>query len=342
MNRHRFDEITSQYSRLRLAVLGDFCLDRYLEIDSSIQEVSRETGLSVHNVTRVRAQPGGAGTVVQNLAALRIGEIRPLGFAGDDAEGLELCRALRGLPGVCMDGFLTTPLRRTFTYCKPLMIEAGRPPRELNRLDSKNWTPTPCEIEDQLIDALDHAAQRIDALVVLDQVDVADTGVVTRRMLAAVGRIAAEHPELPILADGRRGLAGFPAVSWKMNRAEIGLLIGQTSLMHIDAVKIAAAELARKNGREVFVTLAEHGLVGASPSGELVHVPALPTRGEIDIVGAGDAVTANLITASAAGAELDESLALANAAASVVIHQLGTTGAASVDQIAEILALDKN
>ena len=40
--------------------------------------------------------------------------------------------------------------------------------------------------------------------------------------------------------------------------------------------------------------------------------------------------------ALAAGATLPESLALANAAASIVIHQLGTTGTASVAQLAEL------
>jgi bifunctional ADP-heptose synthase (sugar kinase/adenylyltransferase) len=39
----------------------------------------------------------------------------------------------------------------------------------------------------------------------------------------------------------------------------------------------------------------------------------------------------------AAGADLGEALELANVAASIVIHQLGTTGTASVDQIAGLL-----
>ena len=33
MTLERFDQITAEYERLRLAVVGDFCLDRYLEID---------------------------------------------------------------------------------------------------------------------------------------------------------------------------------------------------------------------------------------------------------------------------------------------------------------------
>ena len=93
--------------------------------------------------------------------------------------------------------------------------------------------------------------------------------------------------------------------------------------------------------REVFVTLAEAGMLAATPDGRAFHVPSLPVRGEIDIVGAGDAVTANLAAALAAGASPAEALELAGAAASVVIHQLGTTGTASVSQIAETLGVSR-
>lgn len=44
-----------------------------------------------------------------------------------------------------------------------------------------------------------------------------------------------------------------------------------------------------------------------------------------------------MATALAAGANLPEAIELANAAASVVIHQLGTTGTASVKQIRELV-----
>jgi bifunctional ADP-heptose synthase (sugar kinase/adenylyltransferase) len=48
-------------------------------------------------------------------------------------------------------------------------------------------------------------------------------------------------------------------------------------------------------------------------------------------------VTATLATALAAGAETQEAMLLAMAAASVVIHQLGTTGTATVEQITSLL-----
>ena len=60
MRRERFEEITSRYPELKVAVVGDLCLDRYFEIDPSIEETSIETKLPVYNITRVRCQPGGA------------------------------------------------------------------------------------------------------------------------------------------------------------------------------------------------------------------------------------------------------------------------------------------
>lgn len=325
----RFTAVTAAYPRLRLALVGDFCLDRYLEIDPARAEASIETGLTVHNVVRVRSQPGAAGTILNNLAALGVGEVHAAGFRGDDGEGYELRRALAALPGVDLDAFLTCPERRTFTYCKPLLRHPGRPPEELNRLDSKNWSPTPAEVEDRLMAALRKLAPAVDGVIVMDQVDVPDTGVVTARVRAALGELAAAFPKKLFLADSRRGLAGWPALAFKMNAAELAALTGRAAGT-LDEVMATAAELAGRTARPVFVTLAERGIVGAAPGVPAQHVPALPVRGPIDIVGAGDAVTANLAAALAAGAGLAEAMALAMAAASAVIHQLGTTGTATV------------
>ncbi len=356
MNLTRFEAITSRYPSLRLAVVGDFCLDRYFDIDPTRSEISIETNLPVHNITRVRCQPGGAGTILNNLVALGVGELRPVGFCGDDGEGWELGRALAALPGVKLDGFLTTPERHTFTYSKPLLHRAGQPPEELSRLDLKNWTETPWELNKQLSLALirtvevgpplgdGNLASRplhlVDGLIVLDQVDEDGTGVVSDLLLNAVGvvRRAMSESETPspIVADSRRGLRDWPHVIFKMNAKELGALAG-APVDSLDEIKSACAAMAKTNGQPAFVTLAERGIIGATPAGEVEHVPSLPVRGPIDIVGAGDSVTANLTAALAAGATIREAMELAMAAASIVIHQLGTTGTASVAQLRKVL-----
>ena len=94
MNLERFHAITARYSRLRIAVVGDFCLDRYLEIDPARARPRSRPACPSTTSSRVRAQPGGAGTILNNLVALGVGRIVPVGFCGDDGEGYELRREL--------------------------------------------------------------------------------------------------------------------------------------------------------------------------------------------------------------------------------------------------------
>jgi rfaE bifunctional protein kinase chain/domain len=337
MNRERLEELANRYRQLRIGVVGDFFLDRYLHIDAAKAEKSIETGLPVHNVVAVRSQPGAAGTILNNLVALEVGAIHAVGYCGDDGEGYELRRALARLRGVSLENLVTSSSRLTPVYCKPLLFEPGRLPRELNRLDTKNWSPTPGDLERDLADRVGKLAPSIDVLLLLDQVDIAETGVATRFVCEAVYAAMREHKGLRVLADSRQGLHHFPPVGFKMNAAELGRMT-QSSSNELEAVKARAAVLANSTGQPVFVTLAERGIVGAFPGQNPDYVPAYPVRGPIDVVGAGDAVTANLATALAAGASPREAMELAMAAASLVIHQLDTTGTASIRQIGSLLA----
>lgn len=333
MNTERWASITARFADLRVVLVGDFCLDRYLEIDPARSEVSIETGRTVHNVMRVRSQPGAAGTILNNLVALGVGEVRVVGFCGEDGEGYELQRALGKLPGVTMDGWLVTPERRTFTYCKPLVCRPGEVPEELERLDSKNWDPTPAAIETALIEKVVRQSADADAVVAMDQVAVADTGVITRRVREALGQLAKGRPRGVVLADSRRGLGEWPPMGYKMNGSELAAWFGLSEVPDLKGVRERVESLARSTGWPVYVTLAERGIVGALDEGAAVHVPAYPVSGPIDVVGAGDAVTANLAVARAAGATLEEAMTLAMAAAHIVVHQLGTTGTADVEAL---------
>ena len=336
MHPRRLDEITSRYSKLRLALIGDICLDRYFEIDPGLQETSIETNLPVHNVVRVRCQPGAAGTILNNLVALGVGTIYPAAIVGDDGEGYELRRALQRLAPVKIEHIVSSPDRHTFTYSKPLLIHKGAAPEELNRLDTKNWTTTPEYLQRRVAQSVRELAPQVDAMILLDQVDIADTGVITPPALEAVREVSKSHPNLLIIADSRRSLRGYPPVALKMNAAELALFYERTDTLSVDEVKDKALHLARECHRPVFVTLSERGMVGANETG-VEFVPTLPTRGEIDIVGAGDSVTANLTSALSAGATMKEALQIAQLAASIVIHQLGTTGTASRSQLGELL-----
>jgi bifunctional ADP-heptose synthase (sugar kinase/adenylyltransferase) len=218
-------------------------------------------------------------------------------------------------------------------------MHKNRAPEELNRLDTKNWTPTPEVLERQIVEGVRGLANEVDALILLDQVDIAETGVVTRRVLEAVREEAEKRRELLIIADSRRSLRGFPPVSLKMNVAELGLFFNARGELSLAEIREKALALAKESRKHVFVTMAERGILGAY-QGELEEVEALPVRGEIDIVGAGDSVTANLTAALSAGASLRGALEIAQLAASIVVHQVGTTGTAGVKQMQELLKFE--
>ncbi len=338
MTPDRFEPLATAFTRLRVGIIGDFSLDRYFDIDPARAETSIETGLPVHNITRIRCQPGAAGNIAQNLAALGAA-IHPIGGCGDDGEGFELRRALQRLPGARLEHFQTSPELLTFTYSKPLLHHPGRPPEELSRLDLKSWTPLPPAVEAALIASLRTLVPRLDALIVMDQAGQRGMGIISPGVLAALAELARAHPQRVFLADSRHGLDGFPPLTFKMNAAELALLTGQPGRQFHAVGEIAAEaeRLAERNGRPVFITLAERGIIGVLPGAPAEHVPALPLRGPIDIVGAGDTVTAMLTLALAAGATLREALELAQAAASVTIHQLGTTGTAPVATLRPLL-----
>ena len=336
MNQGRFAEIVGRFSNLRVAVVGDYFLDRYLIIDPSKTEVSIETGLPVHNVISVRSQPGAAGTVVNNLAALGVGTIHAVGFCGEDGEGYELQKSLRDL-GLSLENFLVDRTRRTPVYCKPLVVSLDDPPRELSRFDSKNWDETPTKLGHDLATRVERLASQVDAMILIDQVGLPETGVVTRWVRDAAHAAQQQHENLVILADSRRGLAGYPPIGSKMNAAEYGRTVGTTTELSLQSILDGVCDLALRNCQPVFVSLAENGLIGADRDGEPEHVPAFAVRGPIDIVGAGDCVTASLAASLAAGSSLREAMEIAMAAASIVVHQLGTTGTATLPQIESLL-----
>jgi bifunctional ADP-heptose synthase (sugar kinase/adenylyltransferase) len=213
-----------------------------------------------------------------------------------------------------------------------MLREPGRPWRELNRLDIKNRSPLPAAAEERLLSSLAGIWERIDALLVLDQVTEAGCGVVTARVRDMLGSMGTSNPGKTILADSRRFIGQFRSVWLKPNRDECRQALGET--IHVSADH--AALLAERAGCPVFCTQGEQGIQlvdPRSPSRCNVRVPAYRVTGPIDIVGAGDSTSAAIACAVAGGARLEEAAAFGNLIASITIQQIGTTGTASPDQV---------
>lgn len=310
-----------------VGVLGDLFLDRYLDIDAERNEPSVETGLTAYQVVRVRAYPGAAGTVINNLAALGVSRIDPIGYIGDDGEGHELRQALKRLPAVAERGIILAADRRTPTYTKPMLMEGGTT-RELNRLDIKNRTPTPDRVQDMIIDRLEEVWPQLDGLIVLDQVSEEDCGVVTRRVREKLAELGDRDPGKFVLADSRERIELFRNVCVKPNEAEFAKMAEPPQPIKVPIT----------SSRAVFVTEGEQGirLLPAGMTLSVTHgrrIPGYPVSGPIDICGAGDSCSAGITVAMVSGLTHEQAAAFGNLVASITIQQIGVTGTASPAQV---------
>jgi bifunctional ADP-heptose synthase (sugar kinase/adenylyltransferase) len=328
----RLQELVRRFPKCRIAVLGDFFLDKYLDIDPLIAEVSLETGKTAHQVVSVRCSPGAAGTVVNNLAALGAGQLHLMGFTGDDGEGYELRRALQGL-GCSIEGLLTLPGRLTSTYLKPRDCRTADLSGEHERYDTKNRRSTPIEAQESVLAHLENLLPQIDALVVQDQVEEAECGIVTTRVRARLAELGSLYQDKVFWADSRRRIGLFRNLIIKANILEA---VKQIFTEHTGAaddriVRQAILGLRKRTDRPVFVTAGPRGIWISDPQPALVR--GVRVEEPTDPTGAGDSATAGAVLALCAGASLQEAALVANLVASITVQQLATTGAASPEQL---------
>ncbi len=324
--------------RLSIAVVGDLFLDKYLDLDAALTEVSVETGLDAYQIAHVRCYPGAGGTVLNNLRALGVGTLHAISAIGDDGEGYELLRALRDRQ-VGTGGVVIRSDRMTPTYTKPMLSQSAGPARELNRLDIKNRSAAPAEQDRQVNSKLDELAPQVNAVIIADQVTERNHGVVTDAVREHVALLATRYPECVFLADSRRHIGLFRNCLAKPNRNELLAAVSPVETAHMPTgtadhvdVRTAAGEVSRRTGRAVFATVGPDGILYVDRD-RVSHIPGIPVTGPIDIVGAGDSTTAGIVSALCAGATPEQAAHLGCLVASITIQQLGVTGTASPDQV---------
>ncbi len=338
MSPKRLDEIIAGFTRSRIAVLGDFFLDKYFDVDPTLAETSVETGKTAHQVVGVRHSPGAAGTVVSNLAALGAGELHAVGFTGDDGESYELRKGLESL-GCDAHHLHVAPDRKTPTYLKPRDRNDPGLAGEHSRYDTKNRTPTPESLQRRICDSLGGLIHRLDAVIVADQVEEDDCGVVTGEVRRELAALADQFPNVIFWADSRRRIRQFRHAIIKPNQFEaVGRSgPGPDEAVALDELATAIRRLCKTTGTPVCVTRGADGMITADS--EVTLIPGVRVAGPIDPTGAGDAATAGAVLAMTAGATLPEAALVGNLVASITVEQLATTGTARPDQLRRRLAV---
>ncbi len=321
-------EILAQLPARSALVVGDICLDRWCTYDPAASEPSRETGIPRTAVVSTEVTPGAGGTVANNLAALGVGRVAVLGAIGGDGFGCELREALAARR-IDSSLLVTAPGLQTFTYTK--VINAQNGVEDQPRLDFINARPLAPEIEAQLVERFRAEAGAYDVILISDQAETGQAGVVTAALREEAAAVACRHTDKVVWVDSRLRPEVFRHAIVKPNQQEAEAacrrLFGGVDYGRLRAHVEAPLLLVTHGGDGVLIVDVE---------GER-WVRTRPVEKPVDICGAGDSFSAGAAMALAVTGDPEASVRFGNLVASITIMKKGT-GTASP---AEVLAAER-
>jgi rfaE bifunctional protein kinase chain/domain len=319
-------EILEHFPKLRVLVAGDVCLDRWCRYDPALADPSRETGIPRVGVISTEVTPGAAGTIANNLAALGAGRVDVLGMVGDDGFGYELRSALAAR-GISHELLVDAPGVPTFTYTKLINAQTGE--EDLPRVDFVYTSPLPESVERELIARLERAASAYDVILVSDQAETSQGGVITPAMRDSIAGLALANPEKLIWVDSRLRAEHFRHTVVKPNQQEAEAA-SMRALGRVDYPELRRSIRARC----LIVTHGDKGALVIDDRGEQ-WVPAKAVASPVDICGAGDSFSAGAAMAMMVTGDPLQATRFGNLVAGITIMKKGT-GTASP---AEVLAV---
>jgi D-beta-D-heptose 7-phosphate kinase/D-beta-D-heptose 1-phosphate adenosyltransferase len=335
------EALIPKFRKIRIAVVGDLMLDRYL--CGSASRLSPEAPVSVVDFESQSDFLGGAGNVAANLAALGA-RVQLYGVVGGqtgaakkvrgDQAGLALraCLQRNRIPD---ENVLADP--RRITTVKTRVIARHQ---QVVRIDHEQRDPLQPEIEELLFRRLVGSLRKIDALLLSDY----DKGLISDSFAERVSH-ACHKFKIPVFVKPKtsRLLAYRGARAVVCNAKEAGTYVNRELNDEKAIEEAGCALLARFGCAAVIITRREKGMSifeESSPrtlnipatSFEVTYArvgqPAIDTsatgRQVFDVTGAGDTVLSVLAVAVTAGGNFADAAFLANVAAGVVVRKLGT------------------
>jgi rfaE bifunctional protein kinase chain/domain len=328
MKKDQLQKILEDISSVKIAVLGDFCLDAYWFIDESKSEISIETGQMTRPIRQQKYSLGGAGNVTNNLAAMGVKDIRAIGVIGPDPFGNEMV-TIMNRTGINTRNILVQEEHwSTHVYTKPYIAD-----QEQNRIDFGNFNSLAEETADRLIGILEREANEVDVTIINQQVV---SGIHTEYLRTRIVGVIQKFPDKVFIVDSRSFSDVYTGAYRKMNDNEAAKLCGirkdpDEIVLYSEALE-AARILYERYQKPLFITRGSRGSLIVDETG-VSQIFGLMIISKIDSVGAGDSFLAGSASALAAGYPLHVAAEIGSFVAGVTIQKLFQTGTASPEEI---------
>jgi D-beta-D-heptose 7-phosphate kinase / D-beta-D-heptose 1-phosphate adenosyltransferase len=308
-----FDSFHRAMARQTVLCVGDLMLDEF--VYGEVSRISPEAPAPVIAARRSETNIGGAGNVARNIASLGAKCIF-VGLIGEDAAGAELKAALAKEP--LIESVIVTDASRPTTRKMRFVSEHFL--THMLRADWEMTHPAAGETEQKLIDTILPLIPRADIVLLSDYAK----GVLTARVIRNVIDAARKARKAVIVDPKSANFAIYRgATLLTPNRKEFSEATRSRADSSESIAAAAQDAMQLADCEAILVTQSERGMTLVPRTGEVVHVPSHPVKVR-DVSGAGDTVVAILAVARAAGADWEDALRLANAAAAVAVGKKGT------------------
>jgi D-beta-D-heptose 7-phosphate kinase/D-beta-D-heptose 1-phosphate adenosyltransferase len=305
--------IIERFSRIRVLVLGDAMLDRY--IGGCTDRLCREAPVPVIAVNEEKYVPGGAANTAVNLRSLGAA-VTFLSVIGDDDGGRLLARLLKDRE-ISSEQIVMRRARSTIIKHR-IMAEN----RMIARLDQGTTTPLQRHDEEEILGRLPGLYRSADLTVISDY----SYGMLTPAIIALLRRLGEEHPGL--LAIDAKDVTLYRSLRptlVKPNYREALQLLGiagaQLTGSRINRIADSGDRILQLTGAPITaVTLDNEGALVFEQGRPLYRTYARP-HPDTSATGAGDTFISAFALALACGADTTAGAELASAAASVVVEK---------------------
>lgn len=309
----RLSAILEKFSCLRLLVIGDLMLDRF--IWGEVERLSPEAPVPILRVVSEKSSLGGAANVIHNVRSLG-GQVTACGIVGKDEAGKRILAALEKI-GASTAGLITDARFQTIEKSR---IIASPHHQQIVRLDRENHQSIAGPILKRLRDFIAANAASFDAVVVSDY----GKGAVHAELLEWLASGAGRQKIVCVVDPKKENYDRYRfATLITPNKNEASEASG-IAIADENSLVAAGKKLVRKwRAEAVLITRGADGMSLFRPRLPVQHFPTDP-RDVFEVTGAGDTVVAVCALALAAGASFAEAATLANVAAGFVGDEVGT------------------
>ncbi|MEM9916621.1 MAG: bifunctional ADP-heptose synthase [Bacteroidota bacterium] len=321
---HDLKKLLDDAAKLRILVVGDAMLDRYLY--GRVDRVSPEAPVPVVDLQREEVRLGGAANVALNLQALGA---KPYlcSVIGQDVMGAQFMQLMQS-QGMYQSGIVQSTERQTTVKSRVIAQS-----QHLLRIDREQRNPLKAEEEEALLQTvrrlMDEAT--VDLLIFQDY----NKGVLYKRLIETLLAEAQTRHIKTIVDPKFDHFFDYKKVDlFKPNLREVSQALGWQVAAEPDSLRRAAQSLRERLGQEqTLITLSEKG-VFVENEAEAFIVPT-QARNIADVCGAGDTVVSMAALGLGLGLNIRTIALLSNLAGGQVCEKVGVVSVDKNKLIAE-------